>query len=166
MSFLVAFVSIWRLDRSKYKREKVEGHTQGGHTLTAYTDIRPWRWNSDWQEVYCIQIPCQICVIAIFFKESLPHVCVFCGICLLVIDSMIHVLIILSLKKKKKNTALAPPPAPLLSSRNASPARSPSSHRSPPGKTCTAFWCAATFIFSKNKGIIIYKVAILQPHSV
>ncbi|CAK6970267.1 ensconsin isoform X2 [Scomber scombrus] len=32
-------------------------------------------------------------------------------------------------------TALAPPPAPLLSSRNSSPARSPSSHRSPPGKT-------------------------------
>ncbi|CAK6970268.1 ensconsin isoform X4 [Scomber scombrus] len=30
-------------------------------------------------------------------------------------------------------TALAPPPAPLLSSRNSSPARSPSSHRSPPG---------------------------------
>ncbi|XP_044196097.1 ensconsin isoform X4 [Thunnus albacares] len=34
-------------------------------------------------------------------------------------------------------TALAPPPAPLLTSRNASPARSPSNHRSPPGSLRT-----------------------------
>ncbi|KAM7390088.1 hypothetical protein PAMA_008312 [Pampus argenteus] len=34
-------------------------------------------------------------------------------------------------------TALAPPPAPLPTSRNASPSRSPSNHRSPPGSLAT-----------------------------